>query len=365
MIADLDLNPFSLLTKGLTFLLEKMSQGFGSVPGLVDIGTFGLAVIALTLILRTFLFPLFAWQLRTTRRSATEMTKIAPLLHEVRKKYKGQPQKMQAEMQKVYREHGISQFSSMQGCFPMVIQAMIIFPLYSSIKGASGALTSGLHFLWIPNIQQTAHDACCLVSKVGNVEQYSGWVNATGVDGRVFGMLTVQHWPLLLLPAFCGLATYIQSRMMLMPAAADASAQQQSMQNMGKTMTKIIPVFVFATGVTFPQGIALYWLTQSVYMIIQQYYLVGWGDLPVPHWVPGARRVTDLTHDSHRVSRQKVVVVPEPIDPARRDISITGQNGTPAAAAALAPDQPRMREIGRPPGGSPSRSRASGPKKRR
>jgi hypothetical protein len=56
-----------------------------------------------------------------------------------------------------------------------------------------------------------------------------------------------------------------------------------------------MPVMVFVFGMIFPAGIALYWVTQSIYMIVQQWIVVGWGGLKVPAWFPGAGRVTDLS----------------------------------------------------------------------
>jgi hypothetical protein len=52
---------------------------------------------------------------------------------------------------------------------------------------------------------------------------------------------------------------------------------------------------VFVFGMIFPSGIALYWVTQSLFMIIQQFIVVGWGGFKVPPWFPGAGRVTALS----------------------------------------------------------------------
>jgi hypothetical protein len=56
-----------------------------------------------------------------------------------------------------------------------------------------------------------------------------------------------------------------------------------------------MPVMVFVFGMAFPSGIALYWVTQSIFMIVQQFIVVGWGGLKVPPWFPGAGRVTSLS----------------------------------------------------------------------
>jgi hypothetical protein len=91
------------------------------------------------------------------------------------------------------------------------------------------------------------------------------------------------------------LATVVQSKMMVQPPRPNMSDQERTMYNTSKNLVYLAPVMVFIFGLNLPQGLALYWLTQSAVMIIQQWYLVGWGGLPVPRWFPGAGRVTKLS----------------------------------------------------------------------
>src|SRR4029077_19079677 len=51
-------------------------------------------------------------------------------------------------------------------------------------------------------------------------------------------------------------------------------------------------------GLQLYQGIALYWLAQNIFMICQQWYIVGWGGLKVPRWFPGAGRTTPLSFNA-------------------------------------------------------------------
>src|SRR5205807_889745 len=53
-------------------------------------------------------------------------------------------------------------------------------------------------------------------------------------------------------------------------------------------------IFIFA--LLFPQGLAIYWVTGTFFMVLQQWYVVGWGGLKVPAWWPGANRVTALSY---------------------------------------------------------------------
>ena len=271
------MNPFAALGYIYGFLgppiewgLNHLTQYFADIGVLSTIGAFGLAIIAVTLIIRGLLFPVFGWQLRTQRRIQAEQRRIAPQLQEVRKKYKKDPQKLNEEMMKLYREHGISPLSSLTGCLPLLFQLPIIYGLYSGIRNAAPTL-HGQHvnFLWV-------HDLSTSPSQLG----------------------LGSHPEALIIPALAALATVIQSRMMTQPPRPDMSDQERQAYTLSKNMVFIAPVMVLVFGIQLYQGIALYWLTQNIFMICQQWYIVGWGGLKVPHWFPGAGRVTPLSFDA-------------------------------------------------------------------
>jgi hypothetical protein len=67
------------------------------------------------------------------------------------------------------------------------------------------------------------------------------------------------------------------------------------MQGVTKQMSLIFPVMIFAFSFLFPEGLAIYWVTGTMFMVAQQYHLLGWNGLKVPSWFPGAGRVTALT----------------------------------------------------------------------
>jgi hypothetical protein len=71
--------------------------------------------------------------------------------------------------------------------------------------------------------------------------------------------------------------------------------QERSMQGVTKQMSFIFPVMIFVFSFLFPQGLAIYWVTGTMFMVAQQYHLLGWNGLVVPTWFPGATRVTALT----------------------------------------------------------------------
>jgi YidC/Oxa1 family membrane protein insertase len=155
----------------------------------------------------------------------------------------------------------------------MLVQLPVLFGLYRGIfNSIQGSTTT--HFLWISNVSQSVHDACCKDS----------W-------GNVFSQPA-----LLIIPLIAAAATYMQSRMMMPPLRDNMSDQERSMVSVSKNMSYIFPVMIFIMSLSFPQGLAMYWVTNTLVMVSQQYHLVGWGSLHVPSWVPGAHRVTALSY---------------------------------------------------------------------
>jgi YidC/Oxa1 family membrane protein insertase len=268
---------FTFLAAPFQWVLEQLTTAFAHVGPLDAIGAFGLAVIVLTIALRSVLFPVFNWQLRTSRRIQAEQRMIAPQLQELRKKFKKEPQKLSAEMNKLYREHGISPFSGLTGCLPALVQMPVLIGLYNAIRNATMGHTIEGHlgFLWIPDVSKSVQQVCC---------PNGSWLN-------MFSMPQ-----LLILPLIAAAFTFAQSRMMMPPPRPDMTSQERSMANVTKQMSFLFPVMVFVFGILLPQGLAIYWVTGNIFMVMQQFYVVGWGGLKVPAWWPGANRVTALSY---------------------------------------------------------------------
>ncbi|MGA7989482.1 MAG: YidC/Oxa1 family membrane protein insertase [Candidatus Dormiibacterota bacterium] len=277
------LSIFTILETPFQFALQQLVNFYATVGPLKAIGAFGLAVMTLTIVIRGLLFPVFGWQLRTSRRIQAEQRLVAPQLQELRKKYKKEPQRLSQEMNALYKEHGISPFSSLTGCIPALVQMPVLIGLYQAIRAFTnttpghGVIPPGNSgFLWISNVTQTAQEACC-----------------TAAHNGFAGLLSQPQ--LLILPLLAGIFTFAQSRMMMPQSRPDMTDQERSMQGVTKQMSLIFPVMIFAFSFLFPQGLAIYWVTGTMFMVAQQYHLLGWNGLKVPSWFPGANRVTALT----------------------------------------------------------------------
>ncbi|MDQ6846155.1 MAG: YidC/Oxa1 family membrane protein insertase [Candidatus Dormibacteraeota bacterium] len=321
---------FDALGEPFRYCLEFFTNIFTTIGPINSIGAFGLAIVVTTLIIRGALFPIFGWQLRTSRRIQSEQRLIAPQLAELRKKYKREPQKLSEEMKKLYAEHHVSPFSSLSGCLPALVQMPVLIGLYRGITNATTNLKGvGKGFLWITDVSQSGGQACCGVVK-------------SGAKNTDWGQL-INHPAVIILPLLAAILTFAQSRMMMPPARPDMTDQERTMSNVTKQMSVIFPLIIFVLSLNFPQGLALYWVTGTLFMVLQQYHLVGWGSLKVPAWFPGAGRVTALSYPKHDASataaRPKSAAMQAAIVPAGNGSRPAGRRGR-GAAAKVAPETP-------------------------
>jgi len=107
----------------LRFLGSVLSAIYDVIP------SYGVAIIILTLLVRVVLIPLTVKQIR----SMSAMQKIQPELKRIQQKYKGDRQKMNEELMKLYKEHGVNPLG---GCFPLLMQAPVFIALYSVLRAA-------------------------------------------------------------------------------------------------------------------------------------------------------------------------------------------------------------------------------------
>lgn len=116
---------------GIGFLSENIMRPildffYGIVP------SYGLAIVALTLVIRFALYPLNAGQIRNMRRMKVAQPVMQKRVKELQDRYKDDPAKLQEEMSKVYKEFG----NPLAGCFPVLLQMPVLFALFATLRGS-------------------------------------------------------------------------------------------------------------------------------------------------------------------------------------------------------------------------------------
>ncbi|GAB4175499.1 MAG: membrane protein insertase YidC [Terrimicrobiaceae bacterium] len=201
------------------WISEILLWAMNSLRGVL--GSYALAIIVLTLIIKSLLWPV-------QNKATNEMRKMAalsPKMTELREKYKDDPQKLNEEMMKMYREYGVNPFS---GCLPMLIQIPIFFGFYAMLGSAIELRNSS--FLWVSDLSQP------------------------DTIGHVLG------FPINLLPIV--MAGTMVWQMIITPKSGDAMQQR---------IFYFMPIIFLGFCYNYASALALYWTTQNIFSIVQLY----------------------------------------------------------------------------------------------
>jgi YidC/Oxa1 family membrane protein insertase len=233
----------------------------------VPLHSAGLAIILFTVAVKIILMPLTVSQLRSSR----EMQKLQPKVKELQKKYAKDREKLNQEMMALYREHGVN---PTQGCLPSLLQIPIFFGVYYAILNLTRIPTTNVLLgRWI------GFDSLAFLG-LGSIPTNL----ATGLQSGIFAHLPFLWLPTLgkpdplhILPILAGVLQLLQQKMM---TTSNADPQQKAMNN----AMMFLPLMFIFIGWTFPAGPVVYWITQSLVGIVQQYFISGWGGLR--QWLP-------------------------------------------------------------------------------
>ncbi|MEI8216127.1 MAG: YidC/Oxa1 family membrane protein insertase [Eubacteriales bacterium] len=194
------------------------------------IGNYGITLIVFTFIVRGFLFPLYADQIK----HSSKLQDVQPKIKEIQAKYAGDKETLNAKMMELYKEEKVN---PARGCLPLVIQMPIIIGLFSLLRNPvhyidNPSMLMAIHenFLWIPDLSQP-----------------DLWV----------------------LPILAGITTYI--------SFSQTQTNPQMAGNPTMVMMKyVFPIMIVWWGRSFPAGLSLYWFIGTFVQIFQTMALNKW-----------------------------------------------------------------------------------------
>jgi YidC/Oxa1 family membrane protein insertase len=244
----------------------------------------GWAIIVLTLVVRALVIPLYRRQLVSTKR--TQM--LQPELREIQRRFKGDSIKVRTAQQELMKERGVSPLA---GCFPILLQMPLLLIMYSVI---STGLTNPdpTAMLTVAGVQVVDLQCTNIVDGVQNMYQpcmdtIIPWFGGINVGKpSTFFSITVAGFVLgLSILAIASAALQlVQSRMML--PVADPANDDPNTRIQRQTML-FLPLISVAYGGFLPAGLFIYWITATIFSIVQQYLIVGWGAMfPLFGWTP-------------------------------------------------------------------------------
>ena len=184
--------------------------------------SWGWSIVIMTICIKTLFWPLTAKASRSQKR----MSKIQGPMAELKEKYKDNPQKIQQETLKLFKEH---QVNPVAGCLPMIIQMPIFLGLFYMLRTASELRHEP--FLWVADLSMPD-----TIAVVGG-------------------------FPVNLLPLIMGVTMFLQ--MSMMPVSPTADPMQQK-------IFKFLPFVFLIFLYNFASGLVVYWTMQNILTIVQQ-----------------------------------------------------------------------------------------------
>ena len=213
-------------------LLQILQFSYKLIPN------YGIAIIILTIIIKTLLFPFTHKSFESTSR----MQALTPKINELKAKYKDNSTKMNQEMQLLYKKEGVNPLG---GCLPMLLQMPIFFALYGllnkyfQLRGA----------VFIP-----------------------GWITDLSSPESIFNFapfqLPILGWSnIRLLPVLFTLTMVLSNKLMQNPSTDAAGGSNMKM------MTTLMPLIFFFIMYQSPSGLLLYWTLTNIITVLQQKYI--------------------------------------------------------------------------------------------
>ena len=214
---------FDVLAKPFLWI---MNQIYKVIPN------YGIAIILLTLMTKIILWPLG----NKSYKSMNDMKRMQPLMAEIKEKYKDDKKKMNEETMALYRTYKIN---PMGGCLPMIVQLPVFFALYRMLYQA-------IELRHAP---------------------FFGWINDLSAPDRLFHFgfsipFMQPPYGIPVLTIVMGATMLLQQKMS--PPPGDPTQAKMMM---------FMPIIFTVIFINFPAGLVLYWLTNNIFSIAQQYYI--------------------------------------------------------------------------------------------
>ena len=209
-----------------------------------------LGIIALVVLIRIILIPLFVKQIKSQRA----LTALQPHMKAIQKKYKDDRQKQSEEMMKLYKEHKTNPLAS---CFPILAQAPIFFALFTVLNGISQNRPHGLlKGEYLISAQQASFFGAPLSGT---------FLGSTDGTTKIISILLI---------IFMSATTFTTQRQLMVKGMPKMDSSNNMMLQQQKIMLYLFPIIFAVTGVNFPIGVLVYWSTTNLWTWGQQYYVI-------------------------------------------------------------------------------------------
>jgi len=249
------LEPLYDAVTGIMLAFHTLFKSIGMNPA--GGWAWSLSIVGLVVVIRILLIPLFVKQINAQRG----LQLLQPEIKKLQAKYKGKTdpesrQKQQQEMMKLYKDNGTNPLAS---CLPIVLQAPIFFALFRVLNGIGhqpDPIPRGL-------LTQSQADQAAQAQIFG-VHLSDKFIGADSLHVQVVCAILIVLMS----------ATTFTTQKQLMSKNMPASAMDNPFAQQQKILLYVFPLIFAVSGVNFPVGVLLYWLTTNAWSMGQQFYVI-------------------------------------------------------------------------------------------
>lgn len=261
------------------FLLQPLINGLILFLNLTG-NHLGFSIIGLTVAIRVLLIPLTIPSMKAQKK----MSELAPEISELKKKYGTDKQGFARAQMELYKKHGANPAA---GCLPTIVQFAILIALYQAfiqvLQSDNGQVIMKLNELAYPFLKLAESTKLIINFTYLNLAKPDTF-NWSGVP--VPGLFLI----------LAAITQFLSSKMMApivkkeeKVAAKTEEKTDDMMVAMQGQMLYLFPAMTIFIGFTFPSGLVLYWFIFSVFQLVQQYFVSGWGGLSP--WIAKIKRL--------------------------------------------------------------------------
>ncbi|SDM60447.1 membrane protein insertase YidC [Streptomyces wuyuanensis] len=254
---------FSFITTPVSWIIVQFHSLYGALFGPDTGWAWGLSIVSLVVVIRICLIPLFVKQIKSMRN----MQALQPKMKAIQERYKNDRQRQSEEMMKLYKDTGTNPLSS---CLPILAQSPFFFALYHVLSKIASGDTIGVLNQELVNSAREAHIfGAPIAAKFMDSEEKVAALNASLTDVRVVTAIMIVLMS----------ASQFYTQRQLMQKNVDLTVKTPYMQQQ-KMLMYIFPLIFAVTGINFPVGVLVYWLTTNVWTMGQQMYVINQNPTP-------------------------------------------------------------------------------------
>ena len=219
-----------------------------------------LSIFFLVVTLRVILFPVFVKQIKSQRA----MQALQPKVKALQEKHKGDRETLQKEMMELYK---IEKANPLMGCLPMFLQIPVFIGLFHTLRHLVPGRQATLYGWTVEQFNSATHAhlfGVPLPAKFGSTPAELVSFGATGAETRV---KILAGFLVLIMMA----TTYATSRQMILKTGWAEDPQQKMIQRL---MLYGIPLSLLVSGSLFPIGVIIYWVTNNLFTLSQQQWVL-------------------------------------------------------------------------------------------